>query len=51
VEAVAPGKERDGVAATYRRRWRRSRIGAVKRQWFRTARSGADAYIPMRACI
>jgi hypothetical protein len=30
VEAVAPGKERDGAAATYRRWWRRSRTGAVR---------------------
>jgi hypothetical protein len=42
-EAAALGKERDGAAVTYRRRWRRSRTGAVGRRWLRTARSGAGA--------
>jgi hypothetical protein len=31
-EAVAPGKERDGAVATYRRRWRRSQTGAIERR-------------------
>jgi hypothetical protein len=32
VEVVAPGKECDGAAATYRRQWRRSQIGAIGRR-------------------
>jgi hypothetical protein len=47
-EAVVSGKERDGVAVTYRRRWRRSRIRAVGCQRLWTTQSGVGAYIPMR---
>jgi hypothetical protein len=42
-EVVALGKERDGAAMTYRRRWRRSRTGAVGCRRLRAARSGAGA--------
>jgi hypothetical protein len=40
-EAVASVKERDGAVATYRRRWRRSRTGAIGRRRLQAARSGA----------